>query len=68
MEFLFDLQSLKDPKKLLFLGILLLAIGAFLFVGLGFDGSCFIAVGGRTEGYAKTGKLRINNSNIPIDF
>ena len=34
MEFSFDFQSLKEPKKLLFLGILLLAIGAFLFVGL----------------------------------
>lgn len=34
MEFSFDFQSLKEPKKLLFLGILLLAIGAFMFVGL----------------------------------
>ena len=34
MEFSFDFQSLKEPKKLLFLGVLLLAIGAFLFVGL----------------------------------
>lgn len=34
MEFSFDLQSLKDPKKVLFLGILLLVIGAFCFVGL----------------------------------
>ena len=37
MEFSFDFQSLKEPKKLLFLGILLLAIGAFLFVGLGWN-------------------------------
>lgn len=33
MEFSFDLQSLKDPKKMLFLGALLLVIGAFCFVG-----------------------------------
>lgn len=34
MEFSFDLQTLKEPKKMLLLGILLLVIGAFMFVGL----------------------------------
>lgn len=35
MEISKELQSLKEPKKMLLLGILLLGIGAFLFVGLG---------------------------------
>ena len=34
MELSYDLQCLKEPKKMLGLGILLLAIGAFMFVGL----------------------------------
>ena len=34
MEISKELRSLKEPKKVLFLGILLLGIGAFLFVGL----------------------------------
>ena len=45
MELSYDLQCLKEPKKMLVLGILLLAIGAFLFVGLDWnDGACFRAV------------------------
>lgn len=35
MEFSQELRSLKEPKKMLLLGILLLGIGAFLFVGFG---------------------------------
>ena len=35
MEISKELRSLKEPKKMLFLGILLLGIGAFLFAGLG---------------------------------
>ncbi|MBQ8798840.1 MAG: hypothetical protein IJZ55_04670 [Lachnospiraceae bacterium] len=34
MEFSFDFRSLKDPKKRLLLGVLLLAVGIFCMVGL----------------------------------
>lgn len=73
MEVSFDLQILKEPKKMLFLGILLLGIGVFMFVGLDWnDGvtreNCITLEATFDDCKYRSGEKGLNSNSIYLTF